>query len=66
MALADVERGEFYNVNVDELVNVILYAYQGVRMWSRIIPMTPDVFKSITNHIKNQLIKEKISDGIKN
>lgn len=61
-----VERGEFCNVNADELVNVILYAYQGVRMWSRIIPMTPDVFKSITNHIKNQLIKEKISNGIKN
>lgn len=59
-----VERGEFYNVNVDEVVNVILYAYQGVRMWSRIIPITPDVFKSITNNIKKQLIKEKKNDGI--
>lgn len=59
-----VERGEFNNINTAELVNVILYAYQGVRMWSRIIPMTSDVFKSITDHIKNQLIKEKINDGI--
>lgn len=59
-----MERGEFYNVNVVELVNVIMYAYQGVRMWSRIVPMTPDVFQSITNHIKNQLIKEKKDDEI--
>lgn len=59
-----IERGEFYHVNVAEVVNVILYAYQGIRMWSRIIPMKPDVFKSITSHIKNQLIKEKIKDGI--
>lgn len=59
-----MERGEFYNVNVAELVNVIMYAYQGVRMWSRIVPMTPDIFQSITNHIKNQLIKEKKDDEI--
>ena len=59
-----VERGEFNNINIAELVNVILYAYQGVRMWSRIISMTDDVFTSITNHIKNQLFKEKINDGI--
>lgn len=52
-----IERGEFNNVNVSEIVNIILYAYQGVRMWSRIIPMTPEVFKSITTHIKKQLIK---------
>lgn len=36
----------------------ILYAYQGVRMWSCIVSMTPEVFDSITNHIKKQLIKE--------
>ena len=53
-----IERGEFLSVNVPEIVNVILYAYQGVRMWSRIIPMTPDIFRSITSHIKNQIIKE--------
>ncbi|MPM38642.1 hypothetical protein SDC9_85272 [bioreactor metagenome] len=59
-----IERGEFHRVNVTEIVNVILYAYQGVRMWSRIIPMTPDIFKSITSHIKNQIMKENANDGI--
>jgi AcrR family transcriptional regulator len=56
--------GEFNRVNVGEIVNIILYAYQGVRMWSCIITMTPETMKSITSHIKNQLIKEKIDDGI--
>lgn len=42
----------------DEIVNVILYAYQGIRMWSRIIKMSPVVFDSITNHIRKQLVKE--------
>lgn len=52
-----IKRGEFCDVNVDEIVNVILYSYQGVRMWSRIIPMKPKVFRSITENIKKQLIK---------
>ena len=46
------------DVDVFETVNVILYVYQGVRMWSRIVNMTSEVFASITNHIKKQLIKE--------
>ena len=53
-----MDRGEFNTVNVKEIVNIILYAYQGVRMWSRIVSMTPEVFDSITNHIRKQLVKE--------
>lgn len=50
-----IKRGEFKEVNVDETVSVILYSYQGVRMWSRIIPMKPKTFRSITEHIRKQL-----------
>ena len=50
-----VKRGEFQDVNVDEIVNMILYSYQGVRMWSRIIPLKPKTIRSITNHIRKQL-----------
>ncbi len=50
-----VKREEFQEVNVDEIVNMILYSYQGVRMWSRIIPMKPKTIRSITNHIRKQL-----------
>jgi len=59
-----IERGEFKSVNVGEIVNIILFAYQGVRMWSRIVTITPETMKSITAHIKNQLIKEIIDHGI--
>ena len=50
-----IKRGEFQDVNVDEIVNMILYSYQGVRMWSRIIPMKPKTIRSITDHIRKQL-----------
>lgn len=50
-----IKRGEFNNVDVDEMVNVILYSYQGARMWSRIIPMKAKTFRSITDHIRKQL-----------
>ena len=53
-----IKQGEFRNVSVDQIVNVILYSYQGVRMWSRIIPMKPKTFRSITDNIRNQLIGE--------
>ncbi len=53
-----IKQGEFRNVSVDQIVNVILYSYQGVRMWSRIIPMKPKTVHSITDNIRNQLIGE--------
>ena len=59
-----IARGEFCEVNVREIVNIILYSYQGVRMWSRIIAMKPETFHSIVTFIKKQLIGEK-NDNIK-
>ena len=59
-----ISTGEFYAVNVEEIVNVILYVYQGVRMWSRIVTMMPETFRSITSHIRRQLIKEDRNHGI--
>ena len=53
-----ISRDEFNTVEIDEIVNVILYAYQGIRMWSRIVKMSPVVFDSITNYIRKQLVKE--------
>ena len=52
-----IDRGEFNDVDVTEIVNLILYSYQGIRMWSRIVPMKPGTFRSITENIKKQLIK---------
>lgn len=58
LILYGIQTGEFKEVDVKEIVNVILYAYQGVRLWSRIITMHTETFSSITNHIRKQLIKE--------
>lgn len=52
-----ITTGEFNNVDVAEIVNIILYAYQGIRMWSRITAISPQTMKSIISHIKKQLIK---------
>ncbi len=57
-----IRRGEFNKVDVKEIVNVILYAYQGVQMWSCIISMTSEVFDSIISHIRKQLVKERSND----
>ena len=53
-----IKRGEFKAVDVDEIVNLILYSYQGVRMWSMVSPMKPEVYHSIIENIKRQLIGE--------
>lgn len=54
-----IDNGEFNQVDVKEIVNVILYVYQGVRMWSCIVKMQSESIDSITSHIRKQLIKEK-------
>ena len=50
-----IKRGEFHDINIDEIVDVILYSYQGIRMWSRIIPMKTSTIRSITGNIRKQL-----------
>ena len=52
-----IKTGEFKDVNVGEIVSMILYSYQGIRMWSRIIPMKKKTSDQIINHIKKQLIQ---------
>ena len=52
-----IDRGEFLDVDIDGIVNMILYSYQGVRMWSRIIPMKPGTLRSITDNIEKKLLK---------
>lgn len=59
LILYGMDRGEFQNVDARGLVNMILFSYQGVRMWSRIIPMKPKVVRSIVENIKRQLIGER-------
>ncbi|MCR5735151.1 MAG: TetR/AcrR family transcriptional regulator [Lachnospiraceae bacterium] len=53
-----IKTGEFKDVDVREIVSMILYSYQGLRMWSRIIPIKKKTSDQIINHIRKQLITE--------
>lgn len=52
-----IKTGEFNNVDVMEIVSILLYSYQGIRMWSRIIPVSDKTIRSIVMNIKKQLYK---------
>lgn len=51
-----IERGEFKNVDSDELIDIIIFSYQGVRMLSEIFPVDEKVSERIVNHIKQALL----------
>ncbi len=50
-----VQRGEFKKINSEEIVDLILFSYQGVRMFSTILPIHKEIPEHIINHIKNVL-----------
>lgn len=51
-----IKRGEFRNVDSNELVDIILFSYQGVRMLSEIFPVNEKVPERIINHIRRELL----------
>ena len=53
-----IKNGEFNDVDVDEIVNMILFSYQGVRMWNGIINIKTKTCRSIIRNIKRQLTGE--------
>ncbi len=53
-----IKTGEFNEVDVTEIVSMLLYCYQGIRMWSRIIPVSNKTIHSVVMNIKRQLYKK--------
>lgn len=51
-----VNRGEFNNVNSEEIIDLIIFSYQGVRMVSTIMPIDEQIPNRIINHIKKALL----------
>ena len=51
-----IKRGEFRNVDSNELADIILFSYQGVRMLSEIFPVSEKVPERIINHIRRELL----------
>lgn len=50
--------GEF-PVRAEQMADVILYLYQGVRMWSRVVPLDEKTVKNMLDKIRSDLEKEK-------
>jgi AcrR family transcriptional regulator len=53
-----IRTGEFNEVNPEQIADVMLFAYQGVRMWSRVIPMGETTAEHVVNTIRQLLVKQ--------
>ena len=45
-----IRRGEFKKVDCKEVIDIIIFSYQGVRMYSTIIPLDEEIPMRIINH----------------
>ena len=51
---------EFNPVTPESIFNIIIFAYQGVRMYSRLMKMDKDIPTQIINEIKRLLLPEEV------
>lgn len=54
-----VSRGEFNEVDHRSVMNTLLYAYRGIRIWSRAIDIDESVPRSIIEMIRHTVIKDR-------
>lgn len=55
-----IKKGEFLaEADIQALVNTLLYAYQGIRLWQSITPLNSKTIKSILKNIEKQLTGDK-------
>lgn len=53
-----MQRGEFKTVDIKTIVDLILFSYQGVRMYSRLMKLDEDIPERIIKQIKELLFEE--------
>lgn len=54
-----IERGEFKKVPAKKIFDLIVFSYQGVRMYSRLMEISTETPENITELIKELLLKEE-------
>lgn len=54
-----IETKEFQFVDVEQVSDLILYYYQGLRMWSRVISFDEQVAENYVRTVKQLLLREK-------
>lgn len=57
-----ISRGEFKHVNINGVFDIILFAYQGVRMYSQLMPIPNEVPERIIEQIKLLLLNKKTEE----
>ena len=53
-----IKNGEFHHVDIKSVFDLIIFSYQGVRMYSKIMPMDEDIPQRIIDQIKKIIVKE--------
>ena len=61
-----IETREFKKVNPEQIAELILYYYQGLRMWSRVIHFDDQTAEYYAETIRQQLLNSKYGkdDGV--
>lgn len=54
-----IERNEFNPVNVSAVIHLIIFSYQGVRMFGKLMPVNEEIPAGIMEEIKKILVKEE-------
>lgn len=52
-----IQSGSFNKVNVEQVIDIIAYAYQGVRMWSRVIQVSENAAEHIAQTVRDLLLR---------
>ena len=53
-----IERNEFNHVDIPAVFDLIVFSYQGVRMFSKLMPINEQIPSGIIKEIKKILIRE--------
>ena len=53
-----IDRGEFREVDIAAVFDLIVFSYQGVRMYSRLMPVDEEIPAGIIKEIRKILVKE--------
>ena len=52
-----IKNGEFNNVDIKSVFDLIIFSYQGVRMYSKLMPIDEDIPQRIIEQIKKIIVK---------
>ena len=54
-----IDRKEFYPVDISAVFDLIIFSYQGVRMYSRLMPVNREVPERMMKEIRNLLVRKE-------